>query len=322
MPPQLTFFVELDRLPLRDLFREHRLVELLAGHGVAIALGMLDRSAERASVICALNRAGVPVTAWLLLDRADGYWLTADNARQAVARYRELSDWARREKLRFDGVGLDVEIPLRHTLDLLERGPRAVAERVLRRRNRAAIAEAVRQYSRLVTEIRDDGLRVETYQYPWILDERRTRSSLLQRSLGLVDVGADVEVPMLYESLAPAPWGAAMIDAYGPECQAIGVGVSGGGEPELMAHFEGNELDLDGMLDSLRRAGRYTDRLYLFSLEGCVEQGYLEALLGADLSLAPAPMLQAKLVRAARVGLRALLRAEPLWDLLARLRRA
>ena len=146
MPPQLTFFVELDRLPLRDLFREHRLVELLAGHGVAIALGMLDRSAERASVICALNRAGVPVTAWLLLDRADGYWLTADNARQAVARYRELSDWARREKLRFDGVGLDVEIPLRHTLDLLERGPRAVAERVLRRRNRAAIAEAVRQY--------------------------------------------------------------------------------------------------------------------------------------------------------------------------------
>ena len=322
MAPGLTFFVELDRQPLRDLFRQRGLVERLAGHGAAISLGMLDQSTERASVIRALNRAGVPVTAWLLLDPADGYWLTADNADRAVTRYRELRDWARSKKLRFDGVGLDVEIPLRHTLDLLERGPRAAAERVLGRRSRAAIARAVLQYSRLVAEIRGDGFRVETYQYPWILDERRARSSLLQRSLGFVDVGADLEVPMLYESLAPAPWGAAMIDAYGPECQAIGVGVSGGGEPELMTHFAGHELGLDGMLESLRRARRHTDRLYVFSLEGCVEQGYFEALLEADLSVPPAAVLQTRLVQVARFVARGLLRAEPLWDLLARLRGA
>lgn len=45
-----------------------------------------------------------------------------------------------------------------------------------------------------------------------------------------------------------------------------------------------------------------------------------EALLAADLSTAPAPMPQAKLVSTARFGLRALLRAEPLWDLLALIR--
>ena len=320
MADNLTFFVELEQAPLKDLFRGRGLVSRLAQHGAAIALGLLDLSTERASVIRALNRAGVPVTAWLLLERADGYWLTADNADRAAERYREVRDWARKRKLTLAGYGLDVEIPFSDTLDLVQRGPRAALEKVLARRSRSELGRAVLRYSRLVGEIRSDGFRVETYQYPWILDERRAGSSLLQRSLGFVDVGADVEVSMLYESLAPAPWGKAMIDAYGPGCQAIGVGVSGGGEPELMTHFAGAELDREGMLETLRRARRHASRLYVFSLEGCVEQGYLEDLLEADLGTSPPPVPQATTVRAARLGARMLLRAEPLWDLIARIR--
>jgi len=164
--PHLTFFVELASPALIDLFATPGLVEQLARSGWAISMGLLDLSAERAAVVRRLEGAGVPVTAWLLLDVADGYWLNADNPERGRARYRETVDWARREGLRLHRIGLDIEFP-RGDADLLMRDPRRGLLTLFRRRRSVAqVCAAERAYRELVGEIRAGGRSVETYHFP------------------------------------------------------------------------------------------------------------------------------------------------------------
>jgi hypothetical protein len=313
--PRLTFFVELDGEALARLFRP-ALVELLARSGAAISMAMLDLSPGREAVIRALNGSGVPVTAWLVLDEADGYWLTADNPRSAHRRYSVVRDWIGAANLEIDAVGLDIETPHQDALSLVREGTDALMRLLRQRRAREVLARAARAYADLIDRIHRDGFRVETYQFPVILDERQARSTLLQRVLGLVDVRPDREVLMLYRSMLPGPAGETLVDAYGPEADAIGVGITGGGV-EFLLQIVG-KLDLDRLLVDLRRARRYTPHLYVFSLEGCVEGGYLERLCRADLERPVRRAPLAPLSRAARSGLRSLLRAERLWDRLLR----
>ena len=103
--PRLTFFVELAERPLETLFRRPDVLPFLREGGHAVSLGLVDLSRGRAEVVRHLEAAGVPVTAWLLLDVEDGYWLNADNAHLATRRWRETREWAEREGLRLHRVG-------------------------------------------------------------------------------------------------------------------------------------------------------------------------------------------------------------------------
>lgn len=310
----LTYFVELAEQPLTRLFARPGLVDQLARHQAAVSLAMLDLCAARADLIRLLNRRGVPVTAWLLLEESEGYWLTADNAVRARQRYIELRDWAAAEGLALEAVGLDIETPHEDSLALVRNSREALRRLMRRRRSPEALEQAAREYADLIDEIHHDGLRVETYQFPLVLDERRARSTFLQRVLGFVDMAPDREVVMLYRSLLPGPVGEALVDAYGLEAQAIGVGITGGGVEFVLEALGARRLDLDRLVLDLRRARRYTDQLYVFSLEGCVEGGYLDALCYADILRPIRPALLGKPLRAARAVLRLLLRAEAVWD--------
>ena len=311
----LTYFVELREERLCELFQRPGLLDRLAERpSTAISMAILDLSPGRAQTIHALNARGIPVTAWLVLDEAEGYWLTADNADHAHHRYHEVRRWAERERLRFDAMGLDIETPHEDSLALVRHGREAFARLLRRRRSRAALDDAARQYARLIDEIRGDGLRVESYQFPLVLDERQARSTFLQRIMGFVDVAPDREVLMLYRSLLPGPLGEALVDTYGPGAQAIGVGITGGGVDFVLDAVGLRTLDLERLITDLRRARRYTDQLYVFSLEGCVEEGHLDALSRADLERPVAPARLSGLARVARAALRAALRAEKLWD--------
>lgn len=310
----LTYFVELREKPLLELFGRPGLLEQLRRSGAAISLAMLDLSDGRREVIQALNRHGIPVTAWLLLDEAHGYWLTADNAEEACRRYAQVLAWARAAGLKLEAVGLDIETPHEDSQALVRHGRQALGHLIRRRRSVPALAQAARRYTQLIHRIRADGLRVETYQLPLVLDERRARSTLLQRTLGFVDMAADREVVMLYRSLLPGPLGETLIDAYGAEAQAIGVGITGGGVEFLLELVGHRRLDLERLVVDLRRARRYTDHLYVFSLEGCVEAGFFDALCQADLSRPESAAPLGPLARAARGGLCLLLEAERLWD--------
>lgn len=306
----LTFFIELPAARLAQLLARREVVAALQRARAGVAMAMLDLTVERAQMIDSLVQAGVPVTAWLTLAEGEGYWLGADNAPAAAARYREVRDFIAEHDLWVPTVALDIEPPCGDAVALAHHGLRALRRLVRRRRTHRAVAEAAERYARLIREIRDDGFAVESYQFPLIVDERRAGSAALQKVLGVVDMLPDREVLMLYRSMLP-PWlGDLIVDAYGPDADGIALGVTGGGVTLLPA--EGRQVTLPELLADLRHARRYTEQLYVFSLEGCVAAGYLDALCDAAIQPARRPAPLGVLGRPVRAALRTLLRAEPL----------
>ncbi|HET8758482.1 MAG TPA: hypothetical protein VFM58_20850 [Solirubrobacteraceae bacterium] len=106
-----------------------------------------------------------------------------------------------------------------------------------------------------------DGLAVEAFVFPFLVDDRRAGSSLVHRVMSAPQVRPDREFLMLYTSFIGAA-GPAVLAGYGPDAQAIAVGST------RRRHRR-------------RRPGR---------LEGCVDQGMLDNLQSLDWN-APAPSL-------------------------------
>jgi hypothetical protein len=314
--PRLTFFVELETEPLSALFSRPEVLPFLAENGCAVSMGLLDHSAKRAEWLRRLESSGAPVTAWLLLEVSEGYWLNADNADVAVARWRQTREWSEREGLRLARVGLDVEFPRTESKRILQDRRGAVIGMFRRRRPREQVERAERDYAALVAEIHATGRSVEAYHFPHLLDERAAGTMLLRRSLGLVDVPVDAEVYMLYATYL----GRAGARAYFPDAPCIALGVTGGGvnanEPAARSrHLSWGELEPE-----LRAAAEHTRDVYVFSLEGCVEKGWLDRLAAIRWE-DPAPPLPPGEMRRARRGrtfARWLFRAEPILDRLSR----
>jgi hypothetical protein len=272
--PHLTFFCELESEPLEQLLTQEVLRELAALQA-GISLGILDFSPARAEVVHRLNQAGIPVTAWLLLSKDQGYWFNLDNAPQATARYADFKAWTVENHLLWAGIGFDIEPDIRE-LELWTRDRRRLVSILLRRVfNFKRLRTARSAYTRLISEIHIDGYEVESYQFPVIADERLTGSTLLQRLAGVVDLPVDREVLMLYTSFL-RPSGAGLLCSYGPEAQAIGLGSTGGGVD--VGILDARPLEWEELARDLRLAWYYKDQIYVFSLEGCVRQGFLPLL--------------------------------------------
>lgn len=273
--PQLTFFCELENEPLAQLMTDARITQLQEMQA-RLSLGLVDFSNERVEVVRRLNQAGIPVVAWLLLPMEQGYWFHASNYRAAAQRYEDFQIWTTEHNLAWDGVGIDIE-PDIHDLTRISLHPWRSAPMLLGRLFGArARREAVKAYRALAARIQADGYRLESYQFPLIEDERRAFSTILQRVAGVVDVASDREVWMLYSSFV-RPIGAGILASYAPQAPGIALGVTGGGVTHegisTPAPLSWEELSRD-----LRLAWDYQDHLYIFSLEGCVEQGYLDRL--------------------------------------------
>ena len=272
--PKLTFFSELKSEELKDIFTDQvisDLVEMQAG----ISLGILDLSPERAEVVQKLNQAGIPVVGWLLLPKDQGYWFNLRNAPQAQARYRSFKQWSDRYGLLWVGVGLDIEPDIRDLVSLSGSRVKLIPQAFQRIFQFGQLRQGRRQYRDLIHQIHADGYRVDSYQLPFIVDERRARSTLLQRITGIVDLPVDREVWMLYSSFV-RPHGAAILASYASEAQAVGIGVTGGGVDEGLTRQP--NLTWDELARDLRLAWFYCEDLYIFSLEGCVQQGFLPGL--------------------------------------------
>jgi hypothetical protein len=282
IPPRLTFFCELEAEPLRELFADPAVVEHLVALKASVSLGLLDLSAQRADVVRRLHAAGIPVIAWQLLPAEQGYWFNLDNAPQAAARYEAFREWTSAHGLRWDGVGLDIEPDLHELRRLLAGRWRQLLALLRRLRRRERLRRAREAYEALIARIRADGYRVDTYQLPLIVDERQAGSTLLQRLLGVVDLPADREVLMLYSSFV-RPHGAGLMESYGLQAHSIGVGSTGGGV-ELPGAGAAPPLSWDELSGDLRRARRLCADLHVFSLEGCVRQGFLPRLRAFDWS--------------------------------------
>ncbi|RME82977.1 MAG: hypothetical protein D6775_09380 [Caldilineae bacterium] len=275
LEPRLTFACELETRPLQELFARSDVLSDLQDLGAGVAMGLLDFSAERAEVVRQLNRLGIPLTAWLLLPKEQGYWFNARNAAQARACYEAFKQWTRRYDLRWISLALDIEPDYHELQALLQGRVMPLLWPMLRRAfAREQVLQARLAYGALVRDMHRDGYFVESYQLPLIADERHAGSVFVQGLLGLVDVPVDRETLMLYSSFL-RPYGAAVLLAYAGEADVVGVGSTGGGvDPGLAPPLSWEDLARD-----LRLAYRYSDHIFVFSLEGCVEQGFLPRLL-------------------------------------------
>jgi hypothetical protein len=282
--PRLTFFCELPATDLKTLFADPQLFDDLKALDAGISLGILDLSQERAEVVRHLNQAGIPVNAWLLLPQDQGYWFNADNFRQARDCYLAFREWATAQDLKWLAVGLDIEPDFGDMLQFARSKWRLLPRLLRRVFDRRRLRRAQSAYRALIDQIRADGYLVESYQFPFILDERRAGSEMLQRLAGLVDLPVDREVLMLYSSLY-RPNGAGFLWSYGPHCAdrsagfrrpAIGLGSTGGGVSTGLE--DQRPLEWAQLARDLRLAWYWCDELYIFSLEGCLRQGFLTYL--------------------------------------------
>ncbi|MGI5861580.1 MAG: hypothetical protein ACOX6T_05920 [Myxococcales bacterium] len=303
-PPHLTFFCELEPEPLVKLFENPEVIDGLRALRAGVSLGLLDLSEARAGVVRRLGEAGIPVTAWLLLPCEQGYFQHVENLAESTERYEQLVEWTRRERLSWAGLGLDLELD-RREIELFTAQPWRAAPVIARR---AFDLERLRRgldgYRALVARMRAEGWSVETYQFPAVADDRATGSALLQRSLGMMDLAVEREVWMLYSSLLP-PRGPGWLCSYGPQAQAIAVGSTGGGIDPLP------KLGWEELRRDLLLARKWSDALYVFSLEGCVAQGMLPRIAALDWAEAATiaiPGVAKRRVDRMRRGARALLR--------------
>lgn len=272
-PPQLVFASDIATEKLGTLFTPSLIADLKDLHA-GVALAISDFSPERAELVRKLTDAGVPVTAWLVLPKEQGYYFNVSNASEALIRYQGFQGWTAEQKLRWAAVGLDIE----PKLDELQGSKWHMGWTLLGRAFAGGrVEQADRVYASLVRKMQGDGHTVQTYQLMFLGDERRARSSVLQRTLGLVDVRGDDEALMLYTSFNHKA-GAAMIWAYGPEAQTIAVGSTArSGMADLDARYP--PLNWDEFSRDLLVASHYSPRMVgIYSLEGCVQQGFLPKL--------------------------------------------
>jgi hypothetical protein len=271
--PRLNFACELDTPSLQDLFADESVINDLRVLHASLSLGILDFSEERAQIVRRLNRSGVPVVAWLLLPMDQGYWFHQQNAPQAVACYRTFKVWTQEFGLKWDGVGLDIEPDIREMRRWMSEKWRTITYMLRRSFNWRVFRSARRIFLNLIDEIHADGYRIDIFQFPFIVDERKAESTLIQRATGIIDLPADREVLMLYSSFA-RPHGAGFVWSYAPEARAIGIGLTAMGvDTGLMSDsypLSWREFERD-----LRLAWHWTDDIFIYSLEGCVRQGFL-----------------------------------------------
>jgi len=302
----LTFFCELEADALQALFADSSVVKDLVALEASVSLGILDLTSERAGVVHSLNEAGIPVIAWQLLPMEQGYWFNASNAAQASARYRAFKIWSEEYGLQWAGIGVDIEPDIRELRLLMAYKLRLLWTLLRRVFNTERVRTAQTAYGALVTQMRVDGYRVDSYHLPLIIDESRAGSTLLQRVAGLVELRADREVLMLYTSIL-RPRGPGVLWSYGRDAHSVGVGITGGGV-QVAGIGDVPPLNWDEFSRDLRLAHCLTNDIHIFSLEGCVQQGFLQQLNGFDWAQPVTPPYEsARKIDRLRKGLRAIL---------------
>ncbi len=284
--PRMLFSTQLDGAALQRVLMEEGVLEQLAAHDYGLAMGMLDLSDERARVVRWLNEHGIYTVAWMLLPPDEGCWFNLQNYPQALERYRSFREWVAFHQITFDAVGLDIEPPANEFIDLHHLRMRDIARRLWLSHENVLYPAARDAYTDMIAEIHEDGYEVHTYQVPLLADDRRAGTTLLQRSLDVIDLPADIEVLKCNSGLPLTTSGqhlqGALIASYGPSADSIGVGsvdvhTMGACDDTTVLSLPWETLKRDLLL-----AARYTDTIYLFSLEACLRRGLLARIAALD----------------------------------------
>jgi len=271
--PNISFFCELQGNDFNEFFADSALINELVEMHASLRIGLHDFSAGRTLAIQKLNTAGIPVVAWLLLPEEDGYWFNMHNGEKATKRYEDFREWSLQNNLKWEGIGIDLE-PDMNDGKLIFSHPWKLAWRVYKRLyDNKSLKEAKVIYQELITRMKNDGFKVESYLIPFIYDERELKTTSLQKLLGIVDIETDVEIPMLYTS---ALGNSGIIPLYHHDNMPVALGSTGGGVKINGAEIA--SLTWSALEKDLLIANSLTNDIHIFSLEGSVEKGYLSQI--------------------------------------------
>jgi hypothetical protein len=275
--PHLSFFCELPEKEFNGLFADTSLVNELAEMQVSLRIGLHDFGMGRTLTIQNLNKAGIPVFAWLLLPEEDGYWFNMYNGEKAQKRYDDFKKWTDENHLQWQGIGLDLE-PDMNDAKLAMTHPWKFGLKAYKRLyDNKSLKTAAEIYQKLISTMKADGYVVESYIIPFLLEERAKKTTSLQKLLGILDIETDKEIPMLYTSGMGNP---AIIPLYHTDKMPIALGSTGGGVK--IEDFELASLTWDQLERDLIIASGLTDEIVIFCLETSVQKGFLVKIKNLD----------------------------------------
>lgn len=275
--PHISFICELQDKEFNELFADSAFINELVEMEVSLRIGLHDFSQGRTSTIQRLNKAGIPVVAWLLLPEEDGYWFNMHNGEKAERRYTDFRKWTDENHLKWAGIGIDLE-PDFQDAKLAISHPWKLAWKVYKRLyDNKSLSKGKELYQNLIRTMKNDGFRVESYIIPFIYEERAKNTSSIQKIMGIVDLKTDIEIPMLYTSAMDNP---GIIPSYYQDKMPVALGSTGGG-----VKIEGIELaalSWDKLERDLLIASKLTDEILIFCLESSVQKGYLTRIRDLD----------------------------------------
>jgi hypothetical protein len=275
--PVFSFFNEMKGPALKQMFEDTSLIPTLQALQAEIRMGMIDLTPERAEVLRKLNKAGIPVVLWLLLPEEQGYWFHSGNGEQAIGRYKEIKAWAEAAGIKFKGIGIDLELDM-NDVKLAKSDPWALVRKLPGRLyDKKRITEGHRIYGELLQLIEKDGHPVESYFASFVKDETAIGSTAIQQLTGFLDVKVEKEIPMLYTSFMGNPYGLLKVYALDLNLPYVALGSTGGGVDTTLPTLNWEQLAHDILV-----VAPSVQEIHIFSLEGCVQKGFLPKLLQFD----------------------------------------
>lgn len=269
-----------------------------------VCMAMRDTSSARAEVVRQLNRQRIPVIAWIVPD--DEALLRDYRMHDAAAckqRYEHIHQWSISQGLRWDAIGIDVEPDVRDTVRFGDDPQIDYQQLIQRFGSRWDIDDATRAYQEVVARIHADGYTSESYEVPFVRDDRISQSTVARRLLGLPDLATQHTVVRLCSSDA-RPYGPGLIATYAPEYTAVIIG-------NVDTHTDANHtLTLAELLrDIAHVAACGVNHIYVGEMTHIFGLGWNEQIAQSTWARQPLPVADERHRQVARMraGLRALL---------------
>jgi hypothetical protein len=271
----------------------------------------MPRIEDALPLLRAADRHRVPVTAWLVVPYADGYWAHERNARLQETAVRSFVAWAREQHVHVDAVLLDLEASLRdtRTFGASSSDPMAAMQALRANVGPAEQCAAITSYAGIAQQIRAAGYEATAAAYPFLLDDVADGNLALDDGLnapaplpGEFDAVGFMTMRSVYIGMTHIDPGPSLQTSY---AESIARWFPREGELTLGVAGAAPYDDLQTLIDDVRTAATASHRpVGLYSLESTVNAFGLRGLrsvIGAarhPYAAAPAVTPQARANRA------------------------
>lgn len=255
------FVCALEPKALRALFEDRFVLDDLKSLGAGVALVARDFSEERAQAVRLLNKLEIPVSAWLLLPGEQGSWLDPTHTAQAAEIYQALKKWSGQKGLRWSAVGF---------------GALADQGKALEKRGSTRTPDMAKV--NLIAQARADGFAVELVYAGSEAHANQKLQIHSRRRMTESVPGADRLIRLQpFTGAQQERFGASPAGGVGEVCVS-----STNGSLNLSAPLAGEPKSWQEFAREVCTARQKSGAMYIFTLESCAKQGFLDRLVTLD----------------------------------------